>query len=285
VMRKSIENLGISEELRGYAWDRPPVEPINGVRVSVSDLNGFCPTRRDIYLKYVLKEKPQVNAYMLRGLACHKVIRETITALKKAVYSGCESGEEIIDNFYGDVSIPEKICGDIGVKPDYCIRLYRVLVIQAAAKVDEVLSKYPDADAENIVGLAFPPFMERKIDGSPVGLSKNLSLDVFTPHSIIMDFKTGVEKYEHMLSLTGYALALEADDETDINFGFVIYIRFGRSVQFVQKEFVVGDELRREFIEVRDEIAELIESGIDPGKPAQCPKYCSFSGVCNEGSC
>jgi len=46
---------------------------------------------------------------------------------------------------------------------------------------------------------------------------------------------------------------------------------------------VVGDELRREFIEVRDEIAELVDSGIDPGKPNQCPKFCSYYGVCNEG--
>ena len=110
---------------------------------------------------------------------------------------------------------------------------------------------------KNIVGLAFPPFVERKIDGSLVGLSKNLSLDVFTPYSVIMDFKTGVERYEHRLAVTGYALALEADNETDVNFGFVVYIRFGKSIHFVQKEFTVSDELGREFLEIRDEIAEI----------------------------
>jgi len=76
VMRKNIESSGISEEMRGYSWDRPPVEPLNDIKISVSDLNGFCPTRRDIYLKYVLGERAEPNHYMLSGLAYHRVIRK-----------------------------------------------------------------------------------------------------------------------------------------------------------------------------------------------------------------
>ena len=147
--------------------------------------------------------------------------------------------------------------------------------------MDEILSKYPDADEENIAGLALPPFVERKVDGSLVGLSKHLSVDVFTPH-IVLDFKSGYGRREHMLALAGYALAIEADDETDVNYGFLVYIRVDKNVHFRHVGLVVGDELRREFIEVRDEIAELVESGIDPRKSNQCPKFCSYYGVCNE---
>jgi len=46
MMRKVFESMEISEDLRGYSWDKPPVEPINDVRLSISDINGFCPTRR-----------------------------------------------------------------------------------------------------------------------------------------------------------------------------------------------------------------------------------------------
>ncbi len=280
-MRKVVESMGISEDLRGYAWERPPVEPINDVRISVSDINGFCPTRRDVFLKYVLKEKPQINQYMLKGLAYHRLIRDTFVSLKKAIYSGLSSGEELVDEFFNDTEIPEKVCKKLGIDVKECLKLYRYLVLQISARVDEILSKYPDADEENIAGLALPPFVERKVDGSLVGLSKHLSVDVFTPH-IVLDFKSGYGRREHMLALAGYALAIEADDETDVNYGFLVYIRVDKNVHFRHVGLVVGDELRREFIEVRDEIAELVDSGIDPGKPNQCPKFCSYYGVCNE---
>ena len=281
-LRKLIEDTGISEELRGYSWEKPPVEPINDVRLSVSDLNSFCPTRRDAFLKYVLKEKVHPNKYMLKGLAFHKVIRETITTLKRAIYSGCDSGEKIVEEYFPNTEIPEKICKRIGIDPAECVKLYRYIVLQISARVDEVLSKYSDADAEDIVGLILP-FVERKVDGSLVGLSSRLSLDVFTPYSVIMDFKSGYERDEHLLSLTGYALALEADEETDVNFGFLIYLKVDKHVRFRLKGFAISDELRREFIEIRDEIAEIVDSGVDPGKPKGCPRYCPYYGVCNEG--
>ena len=235
-------------------------------------------------MKYILKEKPKLNQYMLRGLAYHKVIRDTIASLKKAMYHGYNTGERIVEEFFFNTTIPEKVCKRLGVDLECsdCFKLYKYIVLQVSAKVDEILSKYPNVDVEDIIGLALPPFVERKIDGSLVGLSKYLSLDVYTPYSIIMDFKSGYERSEHFLSLTGYALALEADDEVDVNFGFLIYIKINKNVYFNVKGFVVSDEVRREFLEVRDEIAELVDSGIDPGKPSKCPKYCSYYGVCNE---
>lgn len=251
VMRRAVESTGISEDLRGYTWDRPPVEPINDVKIAVSDINEFCPTKRDVFVKYVPKEKPQVNRYMLRGLAYHRIIRETIFSIKKAIYQGFNSGEEIIEMFFND-KIPQDVCNELGIKQNDCPKLYRYIVIQTAAKVDEVVSKYPNAEAEEIAGLALPQFVERRVDGSLVGLSKFLSVDVFTPQ-IVIDFKSGSERESHPLSLAGYALALEADDEVDVNFGFLTYITVGERVNLNQKGFVISDELRREFIEVRDE--------------------------------
>lgn len=282
VMRKNLETQGISEELRGYSWERPPVEPINDVRISVSDINGFCPTKRDVYLKYVLREKPEVNEYMLSGLAYHRIIRESLREAKRIVYSENATGSMIIDSMYNDLSIPERISRKFGANAEKCTKLYRYLIIQIAARVDEVVSKFPDADAETIVCMAIPPFVERRIDGSLVGLSENLSVDMFTPFNTVMDFKSGVEKEMHSVALAGYALALESDD-VDVNFGFLVYIRFGNSLHFRLRGVFIGDELRRSFIEVRDEIAELIESGEDPGMADSCPKACAYYGVCHEG--
>lgn len=279
-LRKVMENNGISEELRGYRWDTPPVEPINDLKISVSDINSFCETRRDIYIKYILRERGEINSYMLRGLAYHRVIKDTISSLKRAVYSGCGSGEEIIEEFFNS-QIPLKISEKFSVDEKEIVKLYRYLIIQIAARVDEALSKYPELDAENIVALAIPPFTERRADGSAVGLSQNLSVDLFMPN-IVMDFKSGYERNEHAVSLAGYALAIEADDEIDVNYGFVVYIRVDRNVCLNLRAFLIDDELRREFLEARDEIAGLLESGLDPGKPAECPRYCMYYCICNE---
>ncbi|MEM1888409.1 MAG: CRISPR-associated protein Cas4 [Pyrobaculum sp.] len=47
--------VDVSEELRGWRWDSPPVAPPPvGVRISLSELGGgLCETRRDVYLKRV----------------------------------------------------------------------------------------------------------------------------------------------------------------------------------------------------------------------------------------
>jgi CRISPR-associated protein Csa1 len=192
VMRKEFEHLGISEEMRGYSWNTPPIEPLDDFKISVADINSFCPTRRDVYLKYILRERQKPNQYMLNGLAYHKVIRKTLGELKKALYNEFSDGQSIIDKFYNNSAIPLSISKKLNADTENCVKLYRYIIIQAAARVDDVISKFPSADAETIVSMAIPPFIERKIDGSLVGLSENLSLDVFTPFNTIMDFKSGV---------------------------------------------------------------------------------------------
>jgi CRISPR-associated protein Csa1 len=45
--------------------------------------------------------------------------------------------------------------------------------------------------------------------------------------------------------------------------------------------YFIGDELRREFIEMRDEAINVIHNNMDPGKPPTCPSYCIYYNVCN----
>jgi CRISPR-associated protein Csa1 len=281
VMRKNYAEFGISEELRGYSWETPPVEPINDVRISISDLYSFCDSHRDAYVKYILKEKPKINEYMLKGLAYHRVFRDTVVEIKKAVYSGMLNGEEIIEHFW-EPEIPRMICDELKVNPENCIRLYRYLILQIASRVDDVVSKSPQADAENIVSAAIPPVVERQIDGSAVGLSKNLRVDVFMPN-IVFDLKSGREREEYSLNLSGYALALESSEEIDVNFGFIVYLRFSPDLKVVLRESFLSDEIRRSFIEIRDEIAQVVDSGRDPGLSSSCSKMCAFFDVCHDG--
>lgn len=285
-MRKELERFGISEELRGYNWHNPPVEPIEyGITLSVSDFYLICPTMRDIYLKYVEKLKPEPNSYMLSGLAYHETFKEALYQIKRMIYQDYLSGAEIVERLISS-DIPDKICDRLGVNNssrENCRKLFKYMVIQCASQVDRILAKYPYADADCIVGKALPPIVERKIDGSLIGLSENLSVDFFIPYNAIADLKSGDIRDQNIIALSGYALALESDEMIDVNFGFVIYLRFRNGfVSFKLKHVLIGDELRRRFLELRDEMIELIDAGRDPGKPDSCPKYCYFYGVCNE---
>lgn len=285
IMRRDLERFGISEELRGYNWNSPPIEPIDyGLKLSISDFNGICQTMRDIYLRYVEGVKPKPNENMLSGLAYHEVVRETIYNIKRLMYQNRLNGYEILEELFS-MNIADNVCDRLkvdGYVRENCRKLFRYVSIQSAARIDGILAKYPYADVDCIVGKALPPIVERKIDGSLIGLSDNLSVDFFIPYNAIADLKSGEIRERNYIALAGYALALESDEMTDVNFGFLINLKFKNVVTFKIDHILIGDEIRRRFLEIRDEIFELVNSGRDPGKPKNCPKNCCFYGVCNE---
>jgi CRISPR-associated protein Csa1 len=165
-----------------------------------------------------------------------------------------------------------------------CINLYRFLIVQAGAKLDMALAKYPHSDADGLLSVAVPPVTERKVDGTLVGLAGELSVDIYTPFNAIADLKTGEIRSFHPYTAAGYALAIEAEENFPVDYGFVVYLRMeGEVPTFRLRYFVVGDELRREFLEIRDEAYEIVSSGRDPGMPARCPTYCPYHPVCRGG--
>ncbi|MFP3189524.1 MAG: CRISPR-associated protein Cas4 [Sulfolobaceae archaeon] len=42
----------------------------------------------------------------------------------------------------------------------------------------------------------------------------------------------------------------------------------------------MSPDLRRVFLDKRDEVIDLIQNGRDPGKPVKCFENCPFYGVC-----
>ena len=129
--------------------------------------------------------------------------------------------------------------------------------------------------------MAIPPVIERKVDGSLIGLSRELSVDIYTPYNAVADLKTGEVRSFHPYTVAGYALALEAEDNIPINYGIITYVKVFQGIpRFRIKCFVVGNELRREFLEIRDEAYTLLDVGRDPGMPPKCPRYCPYYSVC-----
>ncbi|MBO3800622.1 MAG: type I-A CRISPR-associated protein Cas4/Csa1 [Candidatus Brockarchaeota archaeon] len=299
ILRADLQSLGISEELRGWNWQSPPIEPPSrSMFFGVGDLAArYCKTLRDIYLKKVENIKPPPNLKMFEGIVYHGVATDAVTKVKSLLFEkGLIGGADIVEELMPSVpNACERLTWDalntVGRLEDKDIEtvkkkarsFYRFLLVQAASQVNLILTKFPHIDVDSLVNQAIPPIVERKVDGSLVGLSKELSADVYTPAYAVADLKTGEVRDFHPYAPTGYALAIEADEETAVNFGMIIYVRLStqRPVPTIHtKCFLIGDELRREFLEIRDEAFEIVANARDPGKPAVCPDYCPYYPVC-----
>jgi len=302
VLRKTFAARGVSEELRGWSFEEPPVQPPGELYLlSVSELAGrYCRSLRDIYLRRILKVGLPPSIKLVRGLVFHTICHKLLFEVKRLIFEEFKgvTGFNVVERLlpkaedtaeealeYAEEKAGRLEGGERSILKTEAVSLFRFLVIQAAAKIDIALSKYPHATSDSIISVAVPPVVERKVDGSLVGLSSELSVDIYTPYNAVADLKTGEVRDFHPLTIAGYALALEAEENIPVDYGMIIYVKiFGRTPVFRLKCFVVGDELRREFLELRDEAYELLTLGKDPGKPSRCPSYCPYYKVCMEGS-
>lgn len=301
MVRTRISELGISNDLRGWSYANPPVKPMRDTLLSVSELAArYCPTMRDIYLKRVMKTFPPHNYKMFRGIAYHELISSTILESKRYFYTkGIVSGSEFYEDMINRVSdlvnhammAARSRIGNVGDDEAYrvsesAVKLCKYLLIEVAHSVNQTLSRFPHTDVDSLVSESVPPITEMKVDGSLVGLSRELSIDLYSPINAVIDVKTGDIRGFHRLAPTGYALAIEADKGIPVDIGIVAYLSIEEHAvpKFLLDVFPINDELRREFLEIRDEAQLLVSKGVDPGMPAYCPEYCPYFTHCNRDS-
>ena len=150
------------------------------------------------------------------------------------------------------------------------------------AAVEEVLSKAPALGPDGLVSRALPVVVGCRLEGSLLGLASSAvdMLMLGTPVPFVARF--GPRRDFHRLIVTGFALMAESMWECPVDIGCVAYVRFKEGQVTVERELVfVGDELRQEFVEARDEKMRLVEEEIDPGLPMECYKRCGFYGYCH----
>ena len=276
----------VSPELRGWAWDEAPIAPLmDNLKLGVSEVSSrYCESRRDIYLKKVLKMRPKTTQPMLRGKAVHSLIVRVLKFLKKEMLKEPGSGSELYMTFQTKrVSIVKEILKKLSLNDDFEHKLsllYNYLALQLSAEYDKLLSEAPEyvrsSVSEKISGI----ISERLVDGSRIGLSSWLMIDVYIPPMTIVEIKTGALRDFHVLSLAGYALALESSEYTPVNHGCLLYVHLNNGVYMFKKLVKISDDVRREFLEERDQVMEIIYSERDPGMPNTCPQSCPFYYYC-----
>ncbi len=263
-------NYPVPDELRGWSWSKPPLRPRAYLDLSINDVASYCPTRRDVWLRRVRNAKPEDNSSIALGRDIHEVISKVIKTIRRYVVNedlwGCST--EVIESIINEYRNKEWF----SIVRDVALTTYYI-----------VMGDYSWYE----FGFGHQPLTtwvsEVRVDGSLIGLSRNLKVDAIVTGNLIIDFKVGRRYEVHDIALTAYALALEANNEVPINYGFLVYIQPNGRTRISVKPIYIGPDLRRDFIDFRDEVIDLILSEKEPPKATSCPQTCPYRKYCYPG--
>lgn len=261
--------LGVDDTLRGWSWSSPPLLSPYEVPLGLSEVaNAYCPTGRDVYARRVLGAESEPNEKMILGGALHGSLRDWIVHAKKTLYQrGAENPEETMQKIraFPDPDLPET----------------RAIVSYEADAIEfrlrEALSQFPRIGTDALVAQVLPVTLGQMLDGSFLGLSRHLSTDLLNlGEPCVLNVIFNDEKRDfHKLTLTGYALVLEAVYEFPVDIGVTVYANMEDRLHIEREFTVLGDELRMEFIEIRDEKQRMVADELDPGPCDGCEAWCA----------
>ncbi|MCH4816219.1 MAG: type I-A CRISPR-associated protein Cas4/Csa1 [Candidatus Micrarchaeia archaeon] len=258
----------IEEELRGWNYHMPPVKPRRYLGLSMSDVAyRYCETKRDVYLRKVLKVQGEQRTPLLLGQAIHEIVKSVSNEIVKLLSSGYKPWN-ILEILFRNNKIAKSICPQQFIK--YCEEVYKAYAL-------DLLSDFSDSTS------FIPVINEFKVDGTPLGLSSRLSVDAIMQLSLVVEMKVGSVQEFHKLALAGYGMALESALELPIDFGALIYVNgiTTTSPEFKIEVFYVSSDLRKEFLDARDEVIDMVSQEKDPGMPVSCSPSCPFLSYCN----
>lgn len=252
----------VEEELRGWNWDRPPLRPRAYLGLGVSEVAyRYCETRRDAYLRRAGVAGEQTQPLLEGGLV-HAVFKAAADDVQRELALGA-SGWEAYERLAARA--PERLAqlGVDAAERPWLLDLYKRLALAWCAE-------------ERAWALA-----EYRVDGWCLGLSRNLRVDALAEGGVVVEVKYGRPQHFHRLALAGYALALEAYLDVPFDYGILIYVSNGSGrAQLSWEPVYISTQLRREFVEERDELVDTLLSGREPPKASRCPESCPYRGVC-----
>ncbi|HHV78320.1 MAG TPA: type I-A CRISPR-associated protein Cas4/Csa1 [Firmicutes bacterium] len=282
----------VNEELRGWNWHRPPLEPIYAVRLGVYEVAScYCPTARDLFLRRVRNIKARPNEAMMMGSLIHEVVSKVLVKAKRLIYQhGVQNYRQIVSellqpdgNDYIPALVQQMPEGSSELARQRAESVWQFESSRIIARLQDVLSRQPYVGEDALVALAVPVVVEQKLDGTFLGLSRNLSADACTfTEPMVLDLKYGKPRDFHRLGTTGYAMVMEAIYEFPVDIGCIVYVDFQGDRVVIKREFhLIDDELRQWFIEERDQKMRIVSDELDPGKSEECYDQCPYAPECS----
>ncbi|MEM1830601.1 MAG: type I-A CRISPR-associated protein Cas4/Csa1 [Desulfurococcaceae archaeon] len=265
-------NDPVDEELRGWNWDKPPLKPRAYLELGVSEVASlYCETRRDIWLKRAMGVKPEPSDSMVKGKYVHEAITRAIREVARLAHQGLDPWNiyEVARNKWREINVN----GNRELQ-QLVEKIYKYTLVSLIGEVayDDIVhgSRTP------LVAVS-----ELKVDGSNLGLSSSLSIDVVTEGGVIVDFKYGAIKDFHKLSITGYALALESEYEVPHDYGLIVYVyTHNEHLKIWVKPVYINSHLRKWFIAERDAIIDMLIEKKEPPRDSNCSSACPYYKVC-----
>ncbi len=291
----------MAEELRGWNWHQPPLEPVYDVRLPLYQIAGkYCSSGRDVYLNKVEKKSGTPNIAMLRGLLFHSLISFLLVRTKKLIYLHGTNNEiisrelnssfpEFMQKSAGTLRKIEEIScsGNVGndemLSTKGCLeQIFQYEFYCITSRLQDVLTRQPYIGEDSLAAQVVPFVLEQQLDGSFLGLSAYLRSDAYVfSEPMIVDLKFGPKEPFHRLTTTGYALVMEALYDFPINIGCIVYGEFKNGRLHIQKDFhIINDELRQWFVEERDDKMRIVYHEADPGKADLCDEKCPYFTFC-----
>jgi CRISPR-associated protein Csa1 len=261
--------LGVDDALRGWSWSAPPLLSPYEVPLGLAEVaNAYCATGRDVYARRVLDAEPEPNRMMILGGSLHTTLRDWIVHAKKTLYNHGAGN-------------PEEAMREIRAFPEPGLPETRAIVSYEADATEfrlrEALSQFSRIGTDALVAHVLPVTLGQMLDGSFLGLSRHLSTDLLNlGEPCILNVIFNDQKRDfHPLTLAGYALVLEAVYEFPVDVGVTVYAGMEDRLHIEREFTTLGDELRMEFIETRDEKQRMVADELDPGPCEGCEEWCS----------
>jgi len=287
--------------LRGYEHEEPillPAEFSHLRPLSVDDITSiYCPTRRDLFLLKNRKLRGSATWGRIAGPLiedfCKGLLDEYQDLFDGSSSQSYDSLKKLIQDYSSRF---------IGSKQQSFNKLMRhsasptqdfakfVLVLQYTGRY-ELAMLGADWFLNEGIGPTSPllariPLEHKDVQISPnareIGISSPSTPDfLISSLQVVGDIKSGASFRDfYPLTCAGYAIAYENQQgpSNDINFGVVYFLEtHGKTVTTARSyAFVIDDELRREFLDRRNESFRILQDSANPPLLASREEYCVF---------
>ncbi|MDI9624119.1 MAG: type I-A CRISPR-associated protein Cas4/Csa1 [Methanothermobacter sp.] len=270
--------VGVSEELRGWNWSNPPLNPYYSEVYIPMYLacSKYCPKNRDIFVEEVLGKKGIINFNVMQGIVIHRAVCdvfENFVERKKLDFDKwwhLNYKDQVPESYSKIIKNRTKIVWEYTKDSCKSVFLNR-------------LFEQPYASKRDVLATSLPFLTEHKLNGNFLGLSDILSVDCYDYlHNIVFDIKVASKQRKWFkLYPTGYALVIESIYEIPVDIGCTVYISFiGEKLNIKKDIFFINDDLRSWWVEERDKKLEIVAQKKDPGMPQKCPDSCIYLHEC-----
>ena len=286
--------VGVSDELRGWNWSNPPLQPLYPSEGVPNYLVGsqYCTTARDVFVSKVRKVKGQSNIHIRTGSLVHDAVSTIVLSyVEKMAEPDFEKWWLVqapdIERIDLDQDSPQVRKG-AGIR-----NLVKEVWAQTSSECKGAIlarkSEQPYATDHDVRASALPFLVEHKVNGKLLGLSGLLSLDCYDYlHGVIFDLKylrpgSATDSWRR-LYCAGYAIVLESVYEVPVDLGCMVYIsNVNGKLTITRDLFLIGDDVRGWWLEERDKKLEIIAQKKDPGLPKKCYDACPYLKYCLGG--